>query len=173
MFWKKSTYSNHSSIRRFFFLTTLILLSFSAFQLFSPWVALWNNDLLNQVFDESKRYDTVINPGNSKDAVGWQVFNKTTQVDINLVGWGKVIQSQSQEPYLVRLTKLILRISIAAAVPIIIWSGIMYMTAFGDANKQKKAQNIAIYALLWIFLGLSSLAIIELVLSITKNSLAF
>gem|GEM_PF-6490913 len=25
-----------------------------------------NNDLLNQAFDESKRYDTVINPGNDK-----------------------------------------------------------------------------------------------------------
>lgn len=168
MLWNKFPASIHSMAKPFLYAFSLWFFVFSIFN-FS---AFWSNDLLNQVFDESKRYDTIINPGNSKDAVWWQVFNKTTEVSVNFDG-GKVIQSQSQEPYLIRLTKLILRISIAAAVPIIIRSGIMYITAFGDPAKQKKAQNIAIYALMGIFLSLSSLAIIELVLSITKNSLEF
>lgn len=126
-----------------------------------------NNDLLNQAFDESKRYDTVINPGNDKWAVWWQVFNKT--LDVNIGGWG----TQLKEPYLIRFTKLILRTTIALSVPIIIWAGIMYATAFGDAGKQKKARSTAIYALLGILLALSSLAIIQLVLSITRSSIEF
>ncbi|MFA7284238.1 MAG: hypothetical protein WC004_00250 [Candidatus Absconditabacterales bacterium] len=126
-----------------------------------------NNDLLNQAFDESKRYDTVINPGNDKGAVGGQVFTKT--LEVNIGGGG----TERKEPYLVRFTKLILRVTIALAVPIIIRAGIMYATAFGDPGKQKKARSTAIYALLGILLALSSLAIIQLVLSVTRSSIEF
>lgn len=78
-----------------------------------------------------------------------------------------------KEPYLIRLTKLILRITIALSVSIIIFAWIKYVIAFGEAADQKKAQNIALYALSWILIGLLSLALIELVLSITKSSLSF
>lgn len=128
-----------------------------------------NNDLLNQAYDEAKRYDYVVNPGNDKNAVWAQVFNPTT--NINLV-WPNAWVNTS-EPYLIRLTKLILRITIAISVSIIIFAGISYILAFGDAGKQKKAQNIIIYALGGIFIWLSSLAIVELTLSITKSSLKF
>ncbi len=151
-----------SQLYRFFI--SFFIISFFAILNIAPLYA--NNDLLNQAFDEAKTYDTVINPGNDKDAVGWQVFNKTLEVNIGGT-------TEFKEPYLIRFTKLILRITIAISVPIIIWAGIMYATAFWEPNKQKKAQNIVIYALAGIFLALSSLAIVQLVLSITRNSLEF
>lgn len=226
-----------------------------------------NNDLLNQAYDEAKRYDYIVNPGNDKKAVGAQLFNSSVNVSLtdNLWRWcfkwpewkkeivdikslycksiwwfavtkrwcyqlktGEpnntkkndclfpllirhdtkddqcliptdsnftnidtdkdlkpfcaslwydynvaAVQVSTSEPYLVRLTKLILRITIAISVSIIIFAGISYILAFGDAAKQKKAQNIVIYALGGIFIWLSSLAIVELALSITKSSLKF
>jgi hypothetical protein len=110
-----------------------------------------------------------VNPGNDKNAVGAQVFNPTANVNLT---WPDKWFNTS-EPYLIRLTKLILRITIAISVSIIIFAGISYILAFGDAAKQKKAQNIVIYALGGIFIWLSSLAIVELALSITKSSLKF
>jgi hypothetical protein len=41
-----------------------------------------NNDLLNQAYDEAKRYDYIVNPGNDKNAVGAQVFNPTANVNL-------------------------------------------------------------------------------------------
>lgn len=126
-----------------------------------------NNDLLNQAFDEAKRYDTIVNPWNDKNAVWWQVFNKTTEIEL---ANGK-IESTTKEPYLIRFTKLILRVMIGISVSIIIFWGISHILAFGDANKQKKARSIIIYALLGILIGLASLGIVQLILSITKSSI--
>lgn len=125
-----------------------------------------SNDLLNQAYDEAKKYDYVVNPGNDKNAVWWQVFNDTKVINI----WSK---DEKKEPYLIRLTKLILRVMIALSVSIIIYGGISYSLSFGDTKKQEKARNIVIYALAGIFIWLASLAIIELVLSITKSSFRF
>lgn len=125
------------------------------------------NDLLNQAYDEAKRYDYVINPGNDKNTVWKQIFNPTADITL----FGPNAGADVKEPYLIRLTKLILRITIAISVSIVIFAGISYILAFGDAWKQKKAQNIVIYALWGIFIGLASLAIVELALSITKSSL--
>lgn len=131
-----------------------------------------NNDLLNKAFDEAKKYDYIINPGNDKEAVGGQVFNPT--VDVNILGEdGKPkITTDIKEPYYIRITKLILRVMIAISVSIIIFAGISYALAFGDSNKQKKAQNMVIYALLGVLLGLGALAIIQLTLTITKSTLS-
>ena len=234
-------------------------------------ISLWiythaNNDLLNQAFDEAKRYDYILNPGNDKKAVGSQLFNSSININFtdNFWKWcfrwpkgkeelvdikslycksiwwfaitkrwcfeknsGKFISSfkkncssplyiwhesnndqclmgnltfrdinvdkdlkpycqslwydydipaiqiWANEPYLIRFTKLILRITIAISISIILFAGISYILAFGDAAKQKKAINIIIYALGGIFIWLSSLAIVELALSITKSSLKF
>jgi high-affinity K+ transport system ATPase subunit B len=62
---------------------------------------------------------------------------------------------------------------IAISVSIIIYGGISYSLSFGDEKKQLAARNVVIYALTGILIGLASLAIIELVLSITKSSLHF
>lgn len=149
----------------------MIVLFVGLFLTFSPlhFIVFANNDLLNQAFDEAKRYDYIINPGNTKDAVWAQVFNPS--VDITLLGSNQWVDVK--EPYLVRLTKLILRITIALSVSIIIFAGIQYMLSLGDEAKRKKAQNTAIYAALGILIWLGSLAIVELVLSITKSSIEF
>lgn len=49
----------------------MIVLFVGLFLTFSPlhFIVFANNDLLNQAFDEAKRYDYIINPGNTKDAV--------------------------------------------------------------------------------------------------------
>jgi hypothetical protein len=132
------------------------------------------NDLLNKAFDEAKKYDYIINPGNTKEAVGWQVFNPT--VDINILSGGKLNDKDNiiniKEPYYIRITKLILRVMIAISVSIIIFAWISYALAFGEGAKQKKAQDMVIYALLGVLLGLWALAIIQLTLTITKSTLS-
>lgn len=222
------------------------LLSLLAF--FSTSTTHANNDLLNKAFDEAKKYDYIINPGNDKEAVGGQVFNPTVDISLNdnfgkgcFIGgkedsvdlrrryceeklwfdWnveispgngaglgkgcfekpadgGKYIKKnisqddlraycendlkwdynitaigiELKEPYYIRITKLILRVMIAISVSIIIFAGISYALAFGDPNKQKKAQDMVMYALLGVLLALGALAIIQLTLTLTKSTLS-
>ncbi len=83
----------------------------------------------------------------------------------------KGIDYSKEQPYIIRITKLIIRVWVALSVGIVIIWGIMYIVAFGDEGKQKKARNIVIYALVWLLISLWALAIVQLATTITKNSL--
>jgi len=131
------------------FLSTLSSLSF------------WANDLLDKAFSESKSYDNVVDIWNTSDAVGNQIFK-----------WWKTLSLKwlkSQDPIIVRVWKLLLRITIAVWVTMFLIWWIMFLLSMWDDWKMKKARNNLFLAWVWIVLALASMWIIALINSLART----
>ncbi len=124
-------------------------------------------DLLEQTFQQSKQYDTVVDIGNNKNAVGNDLIRGGTSVNI---GNGPVLQQQ--DPLLVRIIKWMLRIMAVIAVSMGIYVGIQYILAQGDAGKEKAAIGNLVKIAVGLIIALSALAIVSLVQSLTRSSIS-
>lgn len=128
-----------------------------------------NYDLLQQAFEAARSQDYVVWKWNDPKTVWWEIFNTTWNINIDrdptTEFWTR------EEPYIVRISKLIIRVAVALSVSIVIVWGIMYIVAFGDDGKQKKARRVLMYALIWLLVSLGALAIVQLATTITRNSL--
>lgn len=188
--------------------------------LFWLWV---HADLLDTAFQPSKNLDQVVNIGNSKNAVGNEVFRWSTTVvfDLWLVkkcfkptadsqascqgkkwvdwsatqskcyqiphltldenacvaqggDWVKFSYSESlqNESLLVRVTKTLLRITIALSIPMIIFLGIrIVITAFNGGEYKDQLKNVAL-VIAGLILALSAIGIIYFIQSLTIQSLS-
>lgn len=67
------------------------------------------------------------------------------------------------------ITKKGLQVVAGAAVVMVIWSGMQFLTSMGDEDKVKKAKQTLIYALVGVIAALMGWAIIDLVNSISLN----
>ena len=84
-------------------------------------------DFLEQSFEQSKQYDTVVDIGNNKNAVGNEIVRGGTTINL---GGGPILQQQ--DPLLVRVIKWLLRIMAILGVTMGILVGIQYILAQGD-----------------------------------------
>lgn len=125
-------------------------------------------DLLEQSFQQSKQYDTVVDIGNNKNAVGNEVIRGGVTVS---VGGGSLIRNQ--DPLIVRIIKRMLRIMAVLGVSVGIYIGITYILAQGDSGKEKAAITNLVKIAVGIIIALSAIAIINLVQSITRSSINF
>ncbi len=132
------------------------------------WLASTTNalDLLEQTFQQSKQYDTVVDIGNTKNAVGNDLIRGGTT--INVWGWPVL---QQQDPLLVRIIKWMLRIMAIIGVSMWIIVGIQYIMAQWDSAKEKKAIGNLVKIVIGIIIALSAIAIVNLVQSITRSSI--
>ena len=73
----------------------------------------------------------MINIGNDKQAVGNEVLRSSTTIGVDLTSTDP-LDVTTQEPLIVRLTKFLLRITIALAVTMVIYTGIRYIWAAGS-----------------------------------------
>jgi hypothetical protein len=144
-----------------FFLSTLA----GQYQIFPSQT--FATDLLNKAYQESSDHGYVIKNGDNPKWVANEIFGNTTTVNV-FWSWDK---ATTQWPYIVRIVKFLIRRTIILAVPIIIWCWIQYVLAVWDSKKEEKSRKTILYVLLWIFLALWSLAIVQLVLTITTRSL--
>lgn len=78
-------------------------------------------DLLEQSYQQSKQYDTVVDIGNNKNAVGNDLIRGGSTVNL---GGGPVLQQQ--DPLLVRIIKRMLRMMAIIGVSMGIYVGIQY-----------------------------------------------
>ncbi|MFZ2151067.1 MAG: hypothetical protein WAZ12_02125 [Candidatus Absconditicoccaceae bacterium] len=127
-------------------------------------------DLLDKAFDTAIKQQGLIDLGSTKDQVGNEVLRESTNVSINLNG-GPIVSTSQRAPLIVRIAKLLLRITIVLAVTMVLYNGVLYIiqASKGEAPKdpQKNLLNIGI----GILLSLASLGIINLINSITISSL--
>ncbi|MBP6910027.1 hypothetical protein KBC03_00265 [Patescibacteria group bacterium] len=123
-------------------------------------------DLLEQSFQQSKQYDTVVDIGNNKNAVGNEVIRGGVTVS---VGGGPLITNQ--DPLVVRIIKRMLRIMAILGVSVGIYVGITYILAQGDSGKEKAAIGNLVKIAVGVIIALSAIAIINLVQSITRSSI--
>lgn len=125
----------------------------------------YGQDLMEQAFLPAKQNDAVLNLWDTKISVGNTILRKNTIIWLDGIS--------KQEPLIVRITKLILRITLVLSVTMIIVNGIQYMVEVSNwkdliSNEtSKKLINIAI----WIIIALASVGIINLITSITYSSL--
>lgn len=126
------------------------------------------SDILEKVIQPSKQYDQIINLGNNKTAVGNEVFREWTSVNVSLTEW---ISATQKEPLIVRITKRLLRITVAISISMIIFIGIRFILAgVNGANFQDVIKDMT-NLIIWLILALSSVSIIWLIQSITLSSL--
>jgi len=158
--------SNKAKKRQSIFLICMMLFSYIApvsAQFFGG-----NSDFLEQVFSPSKSQQQVINLWNDKTAVGREVLNPSTTVQIG-IDWVEVAQ---REPLIVRFTKFLLRITIVLSVTMIIYTGIRYILAAWQEEWEKNARDNLMYIVLGILLALMSYGIITLIESVGFSTLS-
>jgi len=135
-------------------------------------------DLLEQAFKPSINADSVINLGNNKNAVGNEIFREWSEVtfgdgDWMIERWDFVPSTQKKPPLIVRIAKTLLRFTITIAITMMLFNGIKYMleTAKGGSAKASETMKSLMFIWVWLLLALWSLAIVNLISSITISSL--
>lgn len=79
--------------------------------------------------------------------------------------------SEKQAPLIVRITKFLLRITIVLSITMILYNGILRVVESAKGGDVKDAKNNIIYIVWGILLALSSVALINLISSLTLSSL--
>lgn len=117
---------------------------------------------------------------NGEDKHSYLLFNGDLQTEMRqfctTIGWDRDIQAfnsnvlQTRPPLLVRFTKFLLRMLVVLATTMTIFNGIRYMAAAWGEDISKAREDL-IYVALGIIIALASLAIINLVNSITVGTI--
>ena len=79
--------------------------------------------------------------------------------------------SQTQAPLIVRITKFLLRITMVLAITMVLYNGILRIIESAKWAEVKDAQNNIIYIIAGILVSLSSVALINLVSSISTSTI--
>lgn len=124
-------------------------------------------DLLDKAFQPSIEQNWLVDLGRTKDQVGNELLRESTNVSISL-SW---VSSSQRSPLIVRIAKLLLRITIVLAVTMVLYNWILYIIQSSKWETPKDPQKNLINIWLWILLSLASLWIINLINSITISSL--
>jgi len=126
--------------------------------------AVW--DLLDSVFKPSIEQQGLIDLGSTKDQVGNEILRESTTINL----WGDSL-IQKKAPLIVRIAKLLLRITIVLAVTMVLYNWILYIIQSAKWESPKDPQKNLINIWIGILLALASLWIINLISSLTISSL--
>lgn len=127
-------------------------------------------DLLDKAFDTAIKQQWLIDLGSTKDQVGNEVLRESTNVSINL-NWWPIVSTSQRAPLIVRIAKLLLRITIVLAVTMVLYNWVLYIIQASKWEAPKDPQKNLLNIWIWILLSLASLWIINLINSITISSL--
>ena len=130
-----------------------------------PLVTFAQNDLMDIIFQPSRNLDHVINIGTNKNAVGNKIFRGSTS--LSLSDW-----FTNNAPLLVRITQTLLRLTIALAVPVLIFIGVKLIKSAMNGGKVQDALKEISGVLIGLALALSAMGIIYLIQSIALRSLS-
>lgn len=153
-------------------------------------IDLWDtkNAVWNEVFKESTQIWFNDNFG-QWCFVNWQLIPAKTLEDEIEKSWYKwdnnsfcedvlwgdmdtsVLDSEKQAPLIVRITKFLLRLTIVLAITMVLYNGILWIVESAKWGDVKDAKDNIIYIVWGILLALSSVALVNLISSITLSSL--
>lgn len=153
-------------------------------------IDLWSdkNAVGNEVFKESTQLGFNENFGNGCFVNGQLIPNKTLQDQKNqawyqwsdksfcqdILWWDmdvSVVDSKTQAPLIVRITKFLLRMTVVLAITMVLYNGILWIVESAKGGDVKDAKDNIIYIIWGILLALSSVGLINLISSITLSSL--
>lgn len=155
-------------------------------------------DLMEQAFEAARNHESIIDIWSTKNAVWNQLLRESQTVWVNDNFWKwcfidnqytsyteeecsirwwdwnvSVLDTNSREPLMVRITKFLLRLTIVLSITMVIVNAVLYMIdvmSWKDLSSSDAKKNLIFVA--WgIILALSSVGIINLIWSVTKSSL--
>lgn len=122
---------------------------------FVNWQLVSSNDLQQQIEDSKYQWS---DRSFCQDVLGWDM-------DIS------EFSSETQAPLIVRITKFLLRITVVLSITMVLYNGILWIIESAKWGDVKDAKDNIIYVVGGILLALSSVALINLVSSISLSSL--
>lgn len=127
-------------------------------------------DLLEQAFEQSASHNQIVDIGQTKNAVGNEVFHESVGASWKKWEWFK---TERKPGLLVNITRLLMRIAIVIAIPMIIINAIiLVLSATGRIGWDlAKVVKQTIFILVWIAIVLSAIGIIYLVQSGTTGTI--
>jgi len=155
-----------------FVLFNFVLVSF--LPLFVPIVE--SADLMEYAFEEAMANDYVINLWNNKNSVWQEIFEEWMDVtfgdnDGEFDRWDLIPTTMQRPPLIVRIAKLLLRITVALSITMIIYNGIMWMIEASKwSDKVKEASTNLIYVAVGLFVALLSVTVINLISSLSIST---
>lgn len=146
----------------------------------------------SQVWHEVLRWWTSIQAWESRSAVcldpetdaviymyvSWQKLTIDNEVDCNIAWWRferDILDTVNEPPLVVKVTKLLLRITMILAITMVIFSSVKLMIEIISWKvdlKSSWAKKNLINIIIWILIALFSVTIINLVMSIPKSSIS-
>jgi hypothetical protein len=121
------------------------------------------NDWLWEAYDRSHNWAQ--NPYSS-DVEADDLFN--TNIALTIWWWNGWVWLN--DSVIVRFARVLMRIAIVLAIPMILYSAIRIALAFGDEWKFQEALKHIWRVLWWVVLVLASVAIVLLISSLARNS---
>ena len=132
--------------------------------LFSITTFAQSKDLLEQAFEKSMEQEQIVDIWNTKNAVGNEVFQESISATYSIEKW---FNAERKEWLLMNFIRLLMRIAIIIAIPMIIINAIILIISVSSGALTNALKMIS-YITLWIVIILSSIAIVYLVLSATS-----
>lgn len=161
---------------KIFILFFVFLSTFGAFFVPHPTGISWHQltqtvqagDILENIFQPSKDSKQVLDPGNTPQGVWNRIFRWTIAV---VDSWGNITDwLETKPPLVVRITMIILEVTMVLWVTMCIIIGIMYALAAWDESKQKKLIGYLWNILIGILIALAADVIIVLVRSLSQST---
>ena len=159
---------------KIFILFFVFLSTFGAFFIPHPTSISWHQltqtvqagDILENIFQPSKDSKQVLDPGNTPQGVWNRLFRWSTTIKYEN---GK-FTTEDKAPLVVRITMIILELTMVLWVTMCIIIGIMYTLAAWDESKQKKLIGYLWNILIGILIALAADVIIVLVRSLSQST---
>ncbi len=146
-------------LKKIFWLLFMLVIPVLTYFSYSFWA-----DILSEVFSPSK--DNIIYIWDNKNDVWHAVLRQSTVFE----RWTGFYQ---RAPLLVRIVKIILRLTIVLSVTMIIFYGVKFMIQVfnGSDYKSAGAKKDLINVFVWLLIALFSVTAVNLVVSIPKSSM--
>ena len=121
------------------------------------------NDIMSQSFYPSKEYGTVIYIWDTKKDVWHSILRDSTSI-----WWIWIYQ---EAPLIVRIVKIILRITIVLSITMVIFYGIKFMIQVFNWNDYKSAwaKKDLINLFIWLLIALFSITAVNLIISASNT----
>ena len=121
------------------------------------------NDIMSQAFYPSKEYGTVIYIWDTKKDVWHSILRDSTSI-----WWIWIYQ---EAPLIVRIVKIILRITIVLSITMVIFYGIKFMIQVFNWNDYKSAwaKKDLINLFIWLLIALFSITAVNLIISASNT----
>jgi Type IV secretion system pilin len=129
--------------------------------LWSSVFAVYKNDLLNKVTQDTRTYETII------DKEASDVFNDALWMKYDPKTW---LEVEKFDSLIVKVTRFMLKLAVILAVPMIIYSGIKIVLSLWDEGKMKKALIEIVHVVVGVILALLAVMIIYIITSLTRGT---